>query len=445
MIELDTMGHVLRKVPLPYKKLFKGTVLSQDSQKKLTFSIIQFRDERRIDTVLGNPRVIDLTLRDELIERSKINRNSSFDTWDWLPQFAYQADPKYFWLKKIPELYVMDQNGNILIDFLEEYPQLAQAEPRVFYFGQDGLVWLGTPQGLFLLKLSPNPFTQYLYQDPTKTAPADLASCRGILQDGQYLYVNTFAGRKRIDLLTNEVVHLPLNMPTDTLPNPVWMLFSKAIMKDNEGNIWFSDQELIRRNPNTGKEDYFVGKEKADLIWSIYVDQEDKIWLGTESGLAYLDAKDMRMACYQPEQAFASLDSSSVRAIFDDGLGEMLLCTSKGLYRFHPEKGVLERLWKDEHVAYIHRDQSGIYWLATQNGLIRWDRKKEEHRRFTVVDGLSHNKLYCIYEDREEHLWMTSDYGIIRFDKKKHLKAIPFCQKMEPLMQSLHGFLIIRQ
>ena len=70
-------------------------------------------------------------------------------------------------------------------------------------------------------------------------------------------------------------------------------------------------------------------------------------------------------------------------------------------------------------IMHIYQDQAGIFWLATSGGgLIRWDQQTGTINQYTTKDGLSHNVIYAVYEDRDGFLWMPSKMGLMRFEKK---------------------------
>ncbi|MEM9849853.1 MAG: ATP-binding protein, partial [Bacteroidota bacterium] len=77
-------------------------------------------------------------------------------------------------------------------------------------------------------------------------------------------------------------------------------------------------------------------------------------------------------------------------------------------------------------IYHIHRDrkQGNTIWLSTGgSGVIRVEIEEEgwtivNQSQLTIVDGLSNNTIYAIYEDEFDHLWMSSDYGINRYQKE---------------------------
>ena len=63
------------------------------------------------------------------------------------------------------------------------------------------------------------------------------------------------------------------------------------------------------------------------------------------------------------------------------------------------------------------RDRQGRLWFGTSTGVIRYDGGQSEI--FTTQNGLAHNWVDCILEDRDDHLWFGSPNGkMSRYDGK---------------------------
>ena len=102
------------------------------------------------------------------------------------------------------------------------------------------------------------------------------------------------------------------------------------------------------------------------------------------------------------------------------------MVTLDGLYRWNLKEGIQERFWKggeSNHylpaVDFRHmlHDKEGIYWIATREGLLRWDKANATTRLFTTDDGLPNNVLNAVFEDDFGFLWVSSENGIIQFQK----------------------------
>ncbi|MFH1843717.1 MAG: ATP-binding protein, partial [bacterium] len=72
----------------------------------------------------------------------------------------------------------------------------------------------------------------------------------------------------------------------------------------------------------------------------------------------------------------------------------------------------------------IHRDGDGTLWFGTEGGLVRYEapsssRSRAVTRVFTTADGLRHNSVRDIEEDRDGYLWLVSKGGgLTRFDRR---------------------------
>ncbi|MFA8342620.1 MAG: two-component regulator propeller domain-containing protein, partial [Rhodothermaceae bacterium] len=72
-------------------------------------------------------------------------------------------------------------------------------------------------------------------------------------------------------------------------------------------------------------------------------------------------------------------------------------------------------------VSHIIQDKEGFIWIATQDGLNKFDGYKFTTYRHEQNNkqSLSYNYLYTVFEDSDGYLWIGSDKGgLNRFDKK---------------------------
>jgi hypothetical protein len=150
-------------------------------------------------------------------------------------------------------------------------------------------------------------------------------------------------------------------------------------------------------------------------------------WLvGCQKGLLLLKTSQERLLPYTQYNQFTELAQAHILHIAPDRQGQFWICATTGLYTVDPQKGITARYWsggKDrfylpaESYQHFYQDPQGIYWLATANaGLIRWDRRQNQHRQFRRSEGLSNDNIYAVYADGRGHLWMSSDYGLMQFD-----------------------------
>lgn len=123
-----------------------------------------------------------------------------------------------------------------------------------------------------------------------------------------------------------------------------------------------------------------------NIIWCIFCDRDNNVWLGTDRGLS--------LSVFNT--AFKYIHISEFMHSGDGNLFTKIYCDSKA-----------------------------NYWLGGINGLLLLEKKNAEGdgyitRWFRMGDDrnlLSHNRIRCIYEDKEHFIWIATDGSILRYDE----------------------------
>src|SRR5687767_753316 len=72
-----------------------------------------------------------------------------------------------------------------------------------------------------------------------------------------------------------------------------------------------------------------------------------------------------------------------------------------------------------DDIQFVYQDSYGYLWLASYDGLIRWDGyyfKRYYHRDSDSL-SLAHNIVYSIYEDADRKLWIGTIEGLNVYDR----------------------------
>ncbi len=64
----------------------------------------------------------------------------------------------------------------------------------------------------------------------------------------------------------------------------------------------------------------------------------------------------------------------------------------------------------------IFQDSKGTMWLATEDGLCKFDEQKKCFKTYNTGSGFPANVLYAIKEDKAHHLWISTSKGLVCFD-----------------------------
>jgi len=110
--------------------------------------------------------------------------------------------------------------------------------------------------------------------------------------------------------------------------------------------------------------------------------------------------------------------NSITRNILQDRNGNIWLATWNGIIRYDGKEFInfTNRENLRRHRAFsLLEDSKGILWFGTIGaGVYRYDGK--EFTNFTTKDGLVHDGVGCIYEDKAGNIWFGTQSGISRYD-----------------------------
>jgi signal transduction histidine kinase/CheY-like chemotaxis protein/ligand-binding sensor domain-containing protein len=342
-----------------------------------------------------------------------------------------QAPNGLIWYNDQVRAEMYSAKGELLYDFSTHLREKSIHTVTSVYFDNNNSAWVTTTNGVFVLTIQPNSFDSYLNE--SKYLPNSKAySTRGIVEDGNgFLYVNSYSGRQKINTKTGEI--LSISHPGEP---------ELDAMRDRAGNIWFCGEseyvECYDPIKNTIKNIsckslYSKGNSNLRIMkFKLYQDSHDKIWMGTNDGVYYLDTflnAFIKNNAYGPG---VNLNTSEVYTFVEDTIEHILwVGGTTGVYKYDYDIGRFTWEYASTgtgayYIPYnsilaIHKDaKDDCYWLGTRGGgLIKWIPKTGEYKHYTVATGLSDNVIYGILEDDDGYLWLSSNYGLMRFHKTK--------------------------
>ncbi|HJQ25158.1 MAG TPA: two-component regulator propeller domain-containing protein [Blastocatellia bacterium] len=113
------------------------------------------------------------------------------------------------------------------------------------------------------------------------------------------------------------------------------------------------------------------------------------------------------------------LPQNTVRAIVQTRDGYIWLATDDGLVRFDGIRlTVFDRqntpAMKSSVILTLYEDQAGVLWVGTDGGLLKY--QNDGFVAFTTKDGLANDRVTAVTSDREGRLWIATPGGLSRFD-----------------------------
>ena len=122
------------------------------------------------------------------------------------------------------------------------------------------------------------------------------------------------------------------------------------------------------------------------------------------------------------------LSNSHINQIYQDSKGYIWIATENGLNKFNGYDFETYLSIPDDStsiqanfVIYVYEDSRGLFWVATSNGLLQYDRARNAFFRWKPGDdeSFSESRTNFIFEDRNKNLWISyPGNGIVRLDTK---------------------------
>ncbi|TAK51644.1 MAG: hypothetical protein EPO24_15705 [Bacteroidetes bacterium] len=337
---------------------------------------------------------------------------------------------------------------------------LSDEHVNAVFCDRDGTLWVGTHEGLDRFNYETATFTHYR-NEPEQPASLSHNRVHTMYQDASsVLWVGTFGGGVCKTLPFEKGFHVLRRPPTATGMHRSNMIFS--ILEDYRGRIWVGAWEdglsVYDRSKRTFTHHGFPGVTISTLMEK----SPGEVWVGKIGGVAVMDDNlsvvreytltegeagkaatlSRTIVGYTINQIFLFDATTSrfeniterlpelqkhlkreIQTIFEDNDSQVWV-VGKLLFKLNFEPlsaqqinvGVLANT-PEVPVMSILEDSSGVFWLATRgSGVVSYNKRTGESKRYTTEQGLPHNVVYGILEDNNRKLWFSTNNGLSRFD-----------------------------
>ena len=192
-------------------------------------------------------------------------------------------------------------------------------------------------------------------------------------------------------------------------------------------------------NTKTGLVNYYKTEEGNDYsinsnsIWSLYGDEENRLWIGTyNKGINIIDEKFRKFESFQKiRTADKKLINNDVMGFTEDRQGNIWIATNGGgICRFDPGKRQFNRFVHNNNHPYIVNndvqdilyDSDDNLWIGTWSGGIdRLNKNGIKIRNYRLINsaGVENNNVFTLYEDSQGNIWAgTAGNGLFLYDRK---------------------------
>lgn len=296
------------------------------------------------------------------------------------------------------------QKQNITFNHLTTDNGLSQFSVNSLYVDEQGVIWIGTREGLN--RYNGNDIKTYKLQ---KDDPNSLF-CNTVLrvtgdQNGKVFLLCT-EGVAEFDLKTQKFTTLLQGNVTS-------IYFNKRLF------IGKSDEVYVY-NKMTGNFDLFYHLPGKDIsIACLHLDKEDNLWMGTESSGVYKLDKDKR--------ASHLINKGNITSIYEDSSNELWIGSwEHGLYHVD-SMGMIHSMRHNplnpnsvssDFVRDCCEDNNGNIWIGTFKGLDRFQRSTGRFDNYTAdndTESLTHSSIWCIVKDSQGTLWLGTYFGGVNY------------------------------
>lgn len=329
---------------------------------------------------------------------------------------------------------------------------------NVIYEDSDGVLWIGTTDGLFSFDKNTDSFDPYLY-DPENPNSISGNHVRSIYEDKNHnLWIGTsqvfesgsFVPNRsgllnRYDKKTNQFSHYERN------EDPYYISYVSSIVEDHSGTLWFGAMEnhgLYQYEKHTNQflryghyqnNPYSIS---SNFVTDLFVDNSGILWIAThQGGISKYDPTKEKFKHFEHLPGVDNcLHFNKVSGIIEDSFGKVWIGTKGNRIGFYDLKTGLfenyERLQyyggnpeKDTknlsfpYIMDILEDNSKNIWIGTVIGLNKYDRTTKTYKKYFEKPGdpnnpnfISSSHTICLLQDKFGFLWIGTHNGLNRMN-----------------------------
>lgn len=223
---------------------------------------------------------------------------------------------------------------------------------------------------------------------------------------------------------------------TEDSKGNVWLgTKGKGLYKATPVNVQHSQYSLqqFKADKNNPK------SISSDLIYSVLEDKKGRIWVGTyDNGINLLKETNGQSSFVHNFKNYPVIECGKVRYLAEGYNGQIWVGTTNGLVTFNsdnynPNQLQFSRYVKSSNdkfslgsndVMFIRKDSQGKMWLSTAGGGLNLAVQTKDNRlkfkNFTKENGLPSDFILSMVEDDSKNLWLATENGISKFNLLHH-------------------------
>jgi ligand-binding sensor domain-containing protein/serine phosphatase RsbU (regulator of sigma subunit) len=321
-------------------------------------------------------------------------------------------------------LNVVAQNSNFTEYMIEDGLIMSQIESIVQ--DNDGNLWIGTIGGLS--KYNGTEFANYTQKEGLAE---DWVSVCYFSTKSNTLWLGHRGGGVSIKK-EGETKFTDLVIEKYTKYNLI-----NDITEDQDGNVLIAVENLGVLHYNVETDEIVKVKDiSATHINTLEVDQNNILWVGTEKGIYYINAKTLDMVYKLSADKIGDDEINQVKVVFEN---EMWVSTGhSGVVRYKVpanETGyknleskslTMEDGVPSNNIYNVYEDHYHNVWIAThKKGILQYKPKNYTGKSSDFIQGgvtifsnkfeMKYYQANTFFEDREGIMWMGTEFGLLKY------------------------------
>ncbi len=311
-----------------------------------------------------------------------------------LPQnythFIIQAPDGYLWISTQEGLVRFD-GVHFTIYTKTNTPILTNNYFTALHYDTKGNLWIGTSGGGIFK------YSNGIFSTPLENTNMEEEIIYNITTIGDTVYYGTDNGVRVEGEKVKKWIRVEDGLSNKTV---------RSLYADN-GIVWLGTRGGVDKILPDGTLEHLIHPAFSIGVDCIWKDKKNVLWFGTHgNGLFY-----MERGAIMPFAKNNELPGLFIRSLTDDKDGNLWIGTTNGLARLNQygfDVITKENGLKDDFIFHVMEDKEGSLWLASRGGLTQFYNVK-----FTCIsidEGLPTEDINAVMEDRRGRLWVST-YG----------------------------------
>ncbi|MBN1271477.1 MAG: GHKL domain-containing protein [Candidatus Aminicenantes bacterium] len=341
------------------------------------------------------------------------------------------------WISSGNGLYFLNVSTGELINIRSNPRHTATLNTNGLFFiyvDETDILWVGTGyHGVNKANLKAKRFVNYTH-DPSNPDTLGFSLVRGIYENQSGVLYIGGSGFDRLDRKTGTWRHF-----SNEKENPIARIGSEIFSicpnsEDERDILWIStngDGIFVFDQVNQVIRPYSIPGLKSEVVYGLYKDNEDFLWIGTDEDLYRYDQKKKKIHNFDLKE-IAGLkgtlstasgiywmihDRDGILWVGFRGIGLFTFDSRKNRWRYFSHDPENPLSLSSNQVTTILETEAGEIWIGSYGGgFNRFNRDNGTFEHYTTRKGLPNDVVYGILEDNQGQLWISCNLGITCFN-----------------------------